>query len=565
MTVLAPRHHRGTRATRATRAVLAAVSLVAGLALTPPSSSQAVGAVTSVTSVTSVASVTSVTAGVPTVAATSVHRAVPTRDGSLDAVVMAPTTPPPAGRYPLVVIPATFAGQLVDLAPLGLVLAKRGYITVYYLERGYGASTGQIDAAGPKDVADVSQVITWMLANTPADPARVGLIGFSYSAGLVLEAAAVDPRVRAVAELDGWADLGRALYPNRTPSTVTEQALYALATVTGRPSPEVAKNVQDAINDVNIDSLLAFAAERSPVTFASRLTTRQVPLFMSHEMNETIFPIDQSVDFFTAYSGGPKRLDLWPGDHGSQEVQGALGKGGPGWEDAMRWMDAYVAGYDRSITTEPVVRVQPRSAEAPRPLESWASVAPTRTQRVYLATTPQLFGTARTLQATPGRGSQTVREGVNWLIHTLAPMYSYQLEVGTGHPPTVPLPLVDQSVSAIWQTARLTAPMSLRGVQRVHLSVTPSASTGTVVVHTLDVDALGLTGYMVAHQPITFTGTPGVSQNLDVALPYNAYDLPTGHRLAVVVTTSDPSYLGANPPGSTIAIGPSSWMDLPLR
>ncbi len=546
MTVLACSRYRTTRA------VLAAVSLVVGLVVAVPSATQA--------------SVGAAVAGVPTVTVTSVRRPVPTRDGTVDATVNVPTTASaaPSGRYPLVVLPATFGGELINVSALALRLAQRGYVTVYYLERGYGASTGQLDAAGPKDVADVRDVLTWMLANTPADPSRVGLMGLSYSAGIALEVAAVDSRVKAVAEVAGWADLARTLYPNSTPATVTRQSLYALATVVGRPSPEVRQNFLDAINNVNLEGNLAFAAVRSPLTYVTSLAARRVPILMMHEMNETIFPIDQTVDFFTAYPG-PKRLDLFPGDHGSQEIQGPLGNGGPGWDDGVRWMDAYVAGYDRSITTEPAVKVSPRSPDGPHALESWLSVAPTRTQRVYLATTPHLFGSTRTLQATPGRGSQTVREGVNWLIHTMAPLYTYQLEVATGHPPTVPLPLVDQSVSAIWQTAPLTAPLALRGELGVHLSVTPSAAVGTLVVHTLDVDAFGLNGYLVAHQPVTFTGTPGRAQSVDLTLPYNAYDLPAGHRLAVVVTTSDPSYTSANPRGATLVIGSSSWVDLPLR
>ena len=32
--------------------------------------------------------------------------------------------------------------------------------------------SGEIDTAGPRDMADFSRVVDWTLANTPADPAR---------------------------------------------------------------------------------------------------------------------------------------------------------------------------------------------------------------------------------------------------------------------------------------------------------------------------------------------------------------------------------------------------------
>ncbi|MFF7216685.1 hypothetical protein ACFZAU_40195 [Streptomyces sp. NPDC008238] len=48
---------------------------------------------------------------------------------------------------------------------------------------------------GPLDVADVSEVVDRTLANTPADPGRIGGAGVPYGAGLALMEAAHDPRV----------------------------------------------------------------------------------------------------------------------------------------------------------------------------------------------------------------------------------------------------------------------------------------------------------------------------------------------------------------------------------
>ncbi|WP_261558811.1 CocE/NonD family hydrolase [Frankia tisae] len=43
--------------------------------------------------------------------------------------------------------------------------AIRGYLAVAYSERGLADSTGKIDVAGPRDRADGSAVIDWILEN----------------------------------------------------------------------------------------------------------------------------------------------------------------------------------------------------------------------------------------------------------------------------------------------------------------------------------------------------------------------------------------------------------------
>ena len=52
--------------------------------------------------------------------------------------------------------------------------AEKGYTVISYTARGFWGSGGQINLAGDKDVQDLSTVIDWALANTNADPARIG-------------------------------------------------------------------------------------------------------------------------------------------------------------------------------------------------------------------------------------------------------------------------------------------------------------------------------------------------------------------------------------------------------
>ena len=80
-------------------------------------------------------------------------------------------------------------------------------------------------------------VIDWILANTSADPARIGSAGVSYGAGISLIASAFDPRIRAVAAMSGWTDLVDSLYGDQTRRPQAVELLKVAATCSGDPAP----------------------------------------------------------------------------------------------------------------------------------------------------------------------------------------------------------------------------------------------------------------------------------------------------------------------------------------
>ena len=89
-------------------------------------------------------------------------------------------------------------------------LADKGYTVVSYTARGFWGSGGEINMAGELDMKDVSTVIDWVIANTNADPNRIGLSGISYGGGMSLLGAAFDSRVKSVAAMSCWVDLAES-------------------------------------------------------------------------------------------------------------------------------------------------------------------------------------------------------------------------------------------------------------------------------------------------------------------------------------------------------------------
>ncbi|MCC3779360.1 CocE/NonD family hydrolase C-terminal non-catalytic domain-containing protein, partial [Streptomyces sp. UNOB3_S3] len=96
--------------------------------------------------------------------------------------------------------------------------------------------------------------------------------------------------------------------------------------------------------------------------------------------------------------------------------------------------------------------------------------------------------------------------------------------------------------------------------------VTPSAAEGTLVASLYDMDPTG-TGALVTHAPYSFSHrAPGTAFEVSFDLFATVYDLPAGHRLALVVTGADPLYVARNPPGATLTLhSAGTGIALPVR
>ncbi len=109
----------------------------------------------------------------------------------------------------------------------------------------------------------------------------------------------------------------------------------------------------------------------------------------------------------------------------------------------------------------------------------------------------------------------------------------------------------------------------MRGTTKLHTTLTPTKESGTLVAYLYDVGPLGL-GKLVSNAPYTFHGqTPGKPFGVDLELFSTAYDVPAGHRLALVVDTVDPLYIEHNPSGAQLTFSSPatdpSYVSVPLR
>lgn len=494
---------------------------------------------------------------------TTTHVEIPTRDGKvLQAWLNVPKKP---GPHPIVLFPCAWWGNERQSQMPAVTTARRGYVTVSYTQRGFGKSGGEIDIGGPATLGDVSSTIDWLAAKHGGDPNRVGVVGLSYSAGVALLAAARDPRIRAVVALHTWADLSRTVYPNQTRFQRAVKALYNTGKDNGRPDAEMTAFYEDFMAGRNTEKMLEYVAKRSPVTYLDGLRRNRPAIMIGQEWNDLAYWPDQILDFFGRLQG-PKRLEIRPGDHAANSIPAVLGGDNDLYRNVGRWIDAHVGGRDTGITREPPILVKPRGLNRPYEAYHEWSQAPTRRY--------SLGGEWRTGSITaqhPTLWSRTITHGINPFMNRgvtfLVSQYREALlgmGPGRGNPA-----LVSRAHGMVWRGAPLTRPAALRGRPRFQLTIKPSAPQGTLMAYLVDIEPLG--GARLIHEvPYTWRDVrPGRQLHVSVPFPDVAYDVPAGHRIGLVITTSDMLYRSENAEKAPITLGSSllhpALLDLPVR
>lgn len=435
-------------------------------------------------------------------------------------------------------------------------LARDGYIAVAYTTRGFWDSEGVIGVAGPLDVADVSGVLDWTLAQTPADPARIGAAGISYGAGLSLLALGNEPRLRTAVALSGWATLVDQMYGNQVPNPTWLNILQLSGQITGRLDPIVAEYNAAIQNPdtpaAKIAEITAWGVPRSPSSAVAAINRRGAPVFIGKNWQDDMFSPNSTLAMFSALTV-PKKLMLQPGIHASAEIPGALlDVDNAIWDQAHRWFDRWLKGRANGIDNEPKVSLQPKFSGYRETLSSWP--APELRNLDYQLT-PRgavrwelsclcwrgISGGLQTgLRATSGSDS------INNALDTSAttgpiPVLSPLAE-------SVGLPVINQLATVLpafgvrYEGPWLSQPLKVRGVPALKLRAIPSQKRGMLVAYLYDVDIAGF-GTLITHGArAVHAATPGQSQDFSFDMVATGYDVPAGHRLVLVFDTQDSLY-----------------------
>ncbi|MEU1626089.1 CocE/NonD family hydrolase [Streptomyces sp. NPDC020096] len=487
---------------------------------------------------------------------------------TLKGNVLTPSGDDGTRKYPVVILPSSWALNDLEYTAQAKKLADSGYVVVSYTPRGFWLSGGQIEVAGPPDVADISKVIDWTLAHTPADPAHIGMAGISYGAGLGLMGAAHDKRIKAVVALSGWADLIDSIYSGRTQHLQATALLGASAYLTGRPGASLQQTLADFLAsryDKEAD-MIAWGKERSPATHIDQINANGAAIMLGNAWGDSLFNPNQLAAFYERLRTA-KRLEFRPGDHATPEATGLFGLPNDTWNDARRWLDHYLKGAANGIDREPPVQLESRTGGGYEGYASWQSV-PSTTRKLMLGAR-DFFGTGSLGDTATGAWSTRIGTNIDSGADGGIIFLSQLADQFAKLPPIASIPLLPRSVAAVWQSPTYGTAQRIRGTVHLHTTLTSTEDKASLVAYLYDVDALGI-GKLITHAPQTsIDRAPGKPTAVDLDLFSTAYDVPAGHRLALVIDTVDPLYITHNPLGSTLAFSSSaadpSWLSVPLR
>ncbi|MFN2497334.1 MAG: alpha/beta fold hydrolase [Pseudonocardiaceae bacterium] len=538
----------------------------------------------------------------PPVAAEAVTIEVPDGPGSTGRVRLDATVyQPPRTPAPAVLLAHGFGGSKDSVSAEALELARRGFVVLTWSARGFGESTGQIGLNSPDyEVADARALVDWLagrpdvVQDKPGDP-RVGVTGASYGGALALLLAGTDRRVDALAPLITWNDLAQAFFPNaasREPIRATTPAAGAFAPdgvfkrdwaglffgagaggpgLCGRFRPEVcAAYVQAATTGAPTPEIVALLHRSSPASVTSRITA---PTLLIQGEQDTLFGLDQAdatARQITA-AGAALRMVWYAGGH-----DGAA-PGPPLREEVGAWFDYHLAGTGQDPGTGFDYQVRgafgtedfgQRTVTAPTypglayPGLAYPGGQPTPVQRRHFA----LYGGPQPVVRPPGASPAAF---------TSLPGFGDARSAASGLVDGLTADLPGQT--AAFRTAPLADALDIAGAPQVRLRVAkapdvpvPDSPAGEAVlfVKLYDVgpgDRRTLPGGAVAPVRIGPLPADGTPVEVTVTLAGVVRPVEAGHRLAIVVATTDRGYaLPAQPAGYTVTLADGTGLAVPV-
>ncbi|MHA5048730.1 alpha/beta fold hydrolase [Streptomyces sp. SD15] len=449
-----------------------------------------------------------------------------------------------SGRRPAVLLAHGFGGSKDDVREEAQQLARDGYAVLTWSARGFGRSTGKIGLNDPKgEVADVSRLIDW-LAKRPdvqldksGDP-RVGVTGASYGGAVSLLAAGYDQRVDAIAPAVTYWNLSDALFPNG----VFKKLWAGIFINSGGGCDNFEARLCAMYNRVAESGTPDLAAsrileERSPSAVADRI---KVPTLIVQGQSDSLFPLGQADAMAKAIraNGAPVDVDWISGGHDGGDMEADRVQSRVGF-----WFDRYLKD-DKGADTGPAFRVTRTGG-----IDSTDGAAQLR--GASAATYPGLESGQRTVALT-GR-EQTFQNPAGASPPAISALpgiggtggLSQLSSLGVGVSLDFPGQFARFESSAFGSDLRIT------GSPTVTVHVESSTDDAVLFGKVYDVGPGG-TQQVLPSQLVTPVRVEGAKAGKDVTLTLPAidYDVQKGHRLRLVLSSTDLGYASPAAPAT---------------
>jgi uncharacterized protein len=414
----------------------------------------------------------------------------------------------------------------------GAKLLQRGYTYIMVDLRGFGGSTGCLDWVGAGEQADVKAAVEWTAAQ-PWSTGKVGMYGKSYDGVTGLVGLVSKPKgLGAVVSQEPVYDLYRYLYTNRVRylNSLATPLLYdSIAGTPGMALGDPAYN-QNALNDFSRPGcpVLNWADQQdsdhsSPYWTMRNLIPRAkgatTPLILTQGFLENNTKPDGAYDFWNNVSGFKRAwFGMWDHVRGNDTDPdtGRLLMGRAGWfDEVMRFYDRFLKGAPASQTTDKDPKIAVETSDGTwRAETSW----PPSDSKGYTSTL---------------RPGTYVDNGQN---------NGELADANTGLEPTG---------DGVWTFSRpLPYAAHLAGIPKVTLDVTAQVGSGNLVADVYDLDTANKATLISRNAYLL----GGARQTVSFPLYGDDWKLPAGHRIGVLVTSSNADWWTHTPTLQTITV-----------
>ncbi|MFF5480023.1 CocE/NonD family hydrolase [Streptomyces sp. NPDC012935] len=454
-----------------------------------------------------------------------------------------------SGRRPAVLLAHGFGGSKDDVRQQAEDLARDGYTVLTWSARGFGKSTGKVGLNDPEgEVADVSRLLDW-LAKQPqveldktGDP-RVGMAGGSYGGAISLLAAGHDDRVDAIAPAITYWNLADALFPHGVFKKLWAGIFVNTAGGCDKFETRICEMYERVAESGTPDApARTMLEERSPSAVGDRI---DVPTLLMQGQSDSLFTLGQADRAAKAIraNGAPVDVDWISGGHdgGDMETSRIQGR-------VQSWFDRYLKD-DKSADTGPTFRVtrtggvdstdgqallRGASADAYPGLESGR-------KSIALTGRDQSFANPAganppAVSALPGLGGSG----------GLAQLSSLGVGVSLDFP----------GQFAAFESAPVTDNLHITGSPTATVHVSSTSEDAVLFGKVYDVGPDG-TQQVLPSQLVTPLRVEGAKSGKDVTvtLPAIDHDIEKGHRLRLVLSSTDLGYASpASPAAYTVSL-----------
>lgn len=439
--------------------------------------------------------------------------------------------------------------------------AAAGYIVVAYDCRGWGTSGDEVHCADPdREMADLEDIINWLTdeSGLRVREGGIGITGISYGGGHSFLIASRDPRVGAVAPMNGWTNLEESLNPQGSLKIAWATFLIATATWATKLDPR---------NDLYRWVYTLLFKREDYKDFAEDMRGRSAvyqseakcPMLIVCAWNDDIFEPNQNMKYFQKLDQ-PKMLYITNNIHGLDAIVGPRLWGKDLWQLTKRWFDFWLKGEENGVMSEPPVRLY----------------KPWKRQMVGEEGWPPPGVKLHTLYPRKSEGAfkLTSRHGEDRGIATLKPRV---LSPATSGPTIIKLeafggympgPMRDMGPGFFsFTTSPSKRDYELLGIPRLRLAMRPLARRVQVNALLYDVPPEGYPR-LITHGTMTLEDlAPGQGIVANMDLIARDYLIPKGARIRLTLSGSNlPYVLPVLGKGAEIIYGDGeSRLQLPLR